>query len=68
MTLLMKKDTLSEEATQFYIAETAMASYGRTASTNQLTLICCSHTALIRTFYINFVASHMATTNQLTLI
>jgi serine/threonine kinase 38 len=25
MTLLMKKDTLSEEATQFYIAETAMA-------------------------------------------
>ena len=25
MTLLMKKDTLSEEATQFYIAETAIA-------------------------------------------
>jgi hypothetical protein len=25
MTLLMKKDTLSEEATQFYIAETALA-------------------------------------------
>ena len=25
MTLLMKKDTLSEEATQFYIAETAQA-------------------------------------------
>ena len=25
MTLLMKKDTLSEEATQFYIAEIAMA-------------------------------------------
>lgn len=26
MTLLMKKDTLSEEATQFYIAETVLAS------------------------------------------
>ena len=25
MTLLMKKDTLSEEATQFYMAETALA-------------------------------------------
>lgn len=25
MTLLMKKDTLSEEATQFYIAETVLA-------------------------------------------
>ena len=25
MTLLMKKDTLSEECTQFYIAETALA-------------------------------------------
>ena len=25
MTLLMKKDTLSEEVTQFYIAETALA-------------------------------------------
>lgn len=25
MTLLMKKDTLSEDATQFYIAETALA-------------------------------------------
>ena len=25
MTLLMKKDTLSEEATQFYVAETAIA-------------------------------------------
>lgn len=25
MTLLMKKDTLSEEATQFYIAETILA-------------------------------------------
>ena len=25
MTLLMKKDTLTEEATQFYIAETALA-------------------------------------------
>jgi len=25
MTLLMKKDTLTEEATQFYVAETALA-------------------------------------------
>lgn len=25
MTLLMKKDTLSEECTQFYISETALA-------------------------------------------